>query len=60
MLVQIGLDKDKYGRLVPVYADTDDLLDEDYQEYCRLMKIYEAKKHNSEGIRALFQARSML
>lgn len=46
MLVYVGKEKDSRGRWTPVYLDTDDLPDEDYVEFRRLMdakKVMEAR-----------------
>lgn len=53
MLVLVGKDKDVKGRDQLIYFDTDDLSDEDYAEYCRLMRegdIWKAKALLSERV----------
>lgn len=40
-LVQIGCEKDDYGRPCPVYKDTDDLDDAEYHYYCNAKKLPE-------------------
>lgn len=39
-LVQIGCEKDEYGRPCPVYKDTDDLDDAEYHYYCNAKKSF--------------------
>lgn len=37
-MISIGYKTDKYGRPVYAYIDTDDLSDEEYAEYHRLLR----------------------
>ena len=56
-LIPVGYEKDKCGRQVVEYVDTDDMSDEDYAEYCRLRKLHvksDSLKYYSE-IRKLFR-----
>lgn len=37
-LVGVKVEKDEYGREQEIYCDTDDLSQEDYHEYCKLLE----------------------
>ena len=52
-LVYVGSKKDEYQRKQEVYCDTDDLSQENYHEYCKLLqaeKFYEAEKFLKENL----------
>ena len=59
-LISVRYEKDERNRQVVVYVDTDSMSDEDYVEYCRLMKLHDETIGTKECFDYCIKARKIL